>query len=35
MIITGTTEIAYTTEKGVLVVPIGCLKYLQTIKEMI
>ena len=26
MIITGTTEYAYTTENGVLIVPIGCLK---------
>ena len=26
MIVTGTTEIAYTTENGVFVVPIGCLK---------
>ena len=26
MIITGFTDIAYTTENGIIVVPIGCLK---------
>ena len=26
MIVTGTTEMAYTTKNGVFVVPIGCLK---------